>query len=512
MTRAKSPTAAADPAPTRTFSASRVGAFLAFPEAPGLGEHLEQLCVGRVEPRPGAGSQAARGPVYLYGLDVTRGELRALVCAGLESPVRGLFKAAGVEFRVAGDRPALPAPDALRLAGLPDPAVARFAARAGGGLVRYDDTRVDVCLLAAGTCLAFLGVKTIIVARTRADAKRVTSLLRASGVGAALSTGAGRDEPKRVTVCTLGATGMVDFARANLVLVLDALHATWSDPAAEPPPALEDVIGRCGPPTGLLDRLKDCEHAVVVGFLPRNRVLSPFEQARAWQAYGFAVLTVPRHGAVERPVMVAAHRVALGKAGVGKGDLAAKKALWHDRVRNRRLARVARALAAGDSATLAADFPAVADAIDGPGAKSVLVLAEGLDQAEELAAQLKGWPLVSGLDEYDAARPFQGARSVVATALGLRRLAGSSFDAVVRADPGRGLPPLPPGWLDSEDPDPRPLVLIDADDSGRPLPALWSRSHRRAYLEAGWTRAGRDPDLESWSRLQTLLSNQEGDS
>ena len=250
-----------------------------------------------------------------------------------------------------------------------------------------------------------------------------------------------------------------------------------------------------------MDRLKDCGHAVVVGFLPQNRVLSPFEQTRAWQLYGVAELAVPRHGAARRPVVVASHRVALGKAEVGKGDLAAKKALWHDRVRNRRLARVARAVAAGDSATLGADFPAVAAAIDDSGAKSVLVLAEELDQAEAIAALLKGWPLVSGLDGHDAPPPtpkrprrrHRAGRPQARRRLVRRRRAR-------RPRPGAAAPA--PRLARRRDPDPRPLLLIDAEDSGRPLPALWSRSRRRAYLDAGWARAGCDPDLEIWRRIE----------
>ena len=207
-----------------------------------------------------------------------------------------------------------------------------------------------------------------------------------------------------------------------------------------------------------------------------------------------------------RPVKVADHRVKLGcRSPSGAVDLAVKKALWHHPVRNRRLATLARALAAGDASALAARFPGVAfgPAADTP--RSVLVLCEGVDQANAIAKRLPGWRVVTGLDGNCVAGSV-----VVATALGVRRLAGGDFDVVVRADPGRGLPPLPPGWLDG--PTLRPLLVVDVVDDGHPPAALWSRQRRRAALAAGWRVAGADVDVADWRRFRLLILNRGAES
>ena len=125
---------------------------------------------------------------------------------------------------------------------------------------------------------------------------------------------------------------------------------------------------------------------------------------------------------------------------------------------------------------------------------------------------MPSWPLITGLD--DSARDLGAAVAnpaggVVATALGAEKLSGDTFDVVVRCDPGRGLPPLPRGWLETQASSPRPLVVADVDDQGHHLPALWARMRKRAYLAAGWARAGADPDETAWLRFRALVLDRE---
>jgi hypothetical protein len=88
--------------------------------------------------------------------------------------------------------------------------------------------------------------------------------------------------------------------------------------------------------------------------------------------------------------------------------------------------------------------------------------------------------------------------AVIATALGAETLVGDRFDVVVRCDPGHNRPPLPSGFYETGMFPTKELIVVDADDRGHPVPALWSRSRARAYAAAGWARLGADPDAADW--------------
>lgn len=72
-----------------------------------------------------------------------------------------------------------------------------------------------------------------------------------------------------------------------------------------------------------------------------------------------------------------------------------------------------------------------------------------------------------------------------------------------------GCPPLPRRWLETGEANPRPLLIADVDDRGHRLPALWTRMRKRAYLVAGWARAGFDPDEAAWARFEALVLDRE---
>ena len=453
------------------------------------GPLLGDLRVGRLELDCGRGPGlvGVNRPLFLR-VPTAGGGDDAVAWAGLTSVVVGLHKANGVPVTVVGSESISFAP-----AGGPprplDPAVVALPARARRALVRYGDA-VDPLDLAAQLVAAYGGVNVVALVRSRRERAALLSRVNASAAAGAVS------------VCTLGRSGLAGLERAGLVLVLDALHATWADPLTAQPAAPVAAVG-------LMDRLGGLPAAAaVVGFLPLGRPRSPFELARAWQLYGPDELVVPAHGVVGRPVEVAAHRVDLGRrVGEHADALAVKKALWRDPVRNRRLAALARAVAAGDAAALAADFPGTAvGAAATP--RSVLVLCEGLDQAAAVSKRLPGWRVVAGTGEAGTA-PIDvaagGANGLIATALGVQKTCGGDFDVVVRADPGRGPPPLPPHWTHGRTL--RPLLVVDADDAGHPLARRWSRQRRGADLAAGWPAAGTDPDLFAWHRFRALVLN-----
>ena len=457
------------------------------PSSPLLGE----LRVGRLEVGSGGGPSLVRLDRPLFQELPGYGGLDAALWAGLASVVAGLHKDAGVPVRVVETGRALLAP----AGGTPwprDPEVVALPTCCRRALVRFGDG-VDPLDLVAQLVAAYRHVHVVVLVRSQGEGAALRRHLLEAGVSA-----------ETVSFCTLGTSGMAGLERAGLVLVVHALHSTWADPltALPAPPAWPSDRP---PAVGLMDRLIGLPRdAVVVGFLPRGRATSAFERARLWELYGPDELVVPAHGKVVRPVAVATHRVELGcQTPVGADDLAVKKALWHHRVRNRRLATLARAFACGNAA-LITSYVGVAVGSTAGVPRSVLVLCEGVDQAVAISKHLPNWPIVTGLD-CDAGGTAVAGSVAVATALGVGKLAGGGFDVVVRADPGRGLPPLPPGWLDS--PTSCPLLVVDVSDTGHCLAAVWSRQRRRAALAAGWRVAGADRDVADSRRFRLLTSN-----
>jgi hypothetical protein len=448
----------------RTVTLARRGPFVTFDPAGPAADALRPLRTTRPEVPPG-GTGAVKVAVPLVGVlrDPDFDFPAPAVWAGLQGVACCLMRDAGLTVR---------GPAEVECPLVVDPAaagsrVAAFAARVPRGLVRYAHGD-DRFAAAADLCRAFRGHRVVVLVRRRRDADALADALHARGLPVALITGRYPGDARRITVCTLGATGKAEVEKADLVVVTEALRKTWDDPLTEPP------AEPFGPATavGLMDRLKDAGRhtpagaATVIGFLPAGRVPA---------AVAFALTTVKLT------------RVSHGV----EGEPAQARAVARDPVRNRRLARVALALAAGDVAELSSDVPALAGA-GGTIPRRVLVLAADVDQAKALGTQLPGWPVVTGLDGPVASAGF--GTGVVASVFGAERLPAAGFDAVVRADPGRGLPPLPDGWLTRVSPRDSTLLVVDANDCGRDTPALWSRQRRRAYNAAGWSALGLDPD------------------
>ena len=467
------------------------------------------LRVCRLEALDDGGSRAGLVAQALFSpFTSTGGGAGVEVWRGLEAVATGLHKDADVPVVVGRVRPVRPL--VVRAAdGVTDPAVVAFVAAHTAGLLRYDADAVEVTWLIVQICLAF-DARVVVIVRTKADAAAVTHLLMRHGIDpAATAGGTVATLVKRVTVALLGQTGGIDLRHADLVLVADALHATWADPLVAPlVPAPGDPDAPGGPaPAGLLERLLHAGEARVVGFLPLDRHRSPFDAARCWQVYGDAELVVPRSAAVERPVMTAS--VDVGNIKAAKNTVPyVKNKVRMDPVRNRRLAGVARALRVDDRGQLARLLPAAQLAWIAAGPRHVLLLADTLKQALALSRRLPAWPVVSGLGDDPRPKaddPAAGTRGVIATALGVEALAGGEFDVVVRADPGSGMPPLPSNWLEATVTPAPPLMVVDARDAGHPLAALWSRGRRRAARAAGWAVLGEDPDVTAWRRFRALV-------
>lgn len=485
---------------------SRTGPVLTVADPPP--ELVGQLAVGRLEPDGDCPDLVlTKLPLFSATLSPS-GEARADVWVGLRSVLQGLLRSSRVPFALETG-PSRTAGDPVIAGAITDPAIVPFAATMCRGLVRYAGN-LDPLWLAAQVCLGLPGARVVVLVRRRADAVALGHLLVRHGIRPG-TTGDGRAEAprERVTVTLLGQMGTVRLDRADIVLVADALDRTWEDPlTAAPAPDPNAPGAPQGPrPTALMERLLGAGGAAVIGMLPADRPLSPFERARLWQLYGERELVLPRSGHVERSVLVGS--VACHTPGIAKDAVMyVRNKVRMSPPRNRRLAALAKALQCGDVTTLRRLTPASALAEYGASPRHVLVLAENLKQAAALRRHLPGWPLVSGLGDDTTvltATATTETRGVIATALGVEALAGDEYDVIVRADPGDGPPPLPPGWLTTSAASVTPVLLLDVADTGHHLTALWSRRRRRQYRAAGWAVLDEDPDVSAWLRFRELI-------
>jgi hypothetical protein len=213
--------------------------------------------------------------------------------------------------------------------------------------------------------------------------------------------------------------------------------------------------------------------------------------------FGVQAVHVPQHG--HRPVeIVVAFACIHGGASPGPGSEAEIKqgGIYQHHVRNRRVARLAQAIAAKDAAQAAGLCPGVGDYLPA-GKINVGVLVDDVGHGLTLAGKL-GWPLVAakevnltGLSEEDQARIAKsrsGKKPVVVTADGLAR--AGHFDVIIRADGGVGLPNMPEESLCCRHGVDRKLVIIDFMDRHHPMLRQRSRRRRNAYLAAGWHVVG----------------------
>lgn len=444
----------------------------------------------------------------LYTLETHMGR-RVLQCwAGLAPVVLAALYKARCEVTPGPlyHRPLL-LPRASGRAGLVDLPFLELVARHDRGVIRYASGMVDPVRLVAQASRAWPTTNISVAVSTREQVCAVVRQLRAQGLAAYGFTA--RNQPM-VETCV----AVVTFAglaynptepeKQNLVFVLDAAAAT----AKEPRYCLQFVT-----------------RARLYGFSELGQELSPYDQDRVREIFGFQEALVPRHGHRVRPVEVAwAPGAGQRLRRPGKNIIDTKRyGVWCNDARNRQVARLARACADADAGALAALLPAAARAELPAAPRSVVVLVENVEHVLALAHKLPGWNVVSsGLVQADGLSAGQRTllrekepdvlpapvRAVV-TEAGLQSctLPLDQIDIIVRADGGVGLSGLCQALQASAAPDvPGPLLLIDLDDQHEPELRRRARSRRRAYREQGWAAPGIDGFIRRVSRfLQTRL-------
>ena len=449
----------------------------------------------------------ARGaaPEPLFGEGEVGGEQVLWVPVGLLPAVRLL------ERMGAGSRPApRPASDpADATAGEVPDTPARFIASHPQGLIRFHPDRVDPARLVLEIVRQLPdAVITVLVAR-KADAVGLAKFLRRHGVVAFAYVGSGTpyldDRPLEVRVAVATLAGMAgnptELEKQDLVLCLDAVEAAGR--------ATREVLLNYSMLSTQL-----------FGLVPLDDPPAGADEDWVCTLFGFHMLDVLFPGLPTRRVEVTT--VAAGGRRLARGaapDLELRRyGVWHNEPRYRQVARVAHAIAARDVQELRRLGVGAAHL---PGTGRVVVLAENLEHALRLLPKLEGWALVvgpylntAGLGDEERgllAERLQidpaSAPGLVAIPAGLAAAAGYApgvrpipgWAAVVRADAGDGLPPVPDDELAGTA---DPLLVVDLADDHHPHLKELAAERRQAYFEAGWRVDGADP---AWARAAEFV-------
>ncbi len=432
------------------------------------------------------GFQTVTRPFPFFRVEDTPWGRQAVIAAGLEPVARGLLERAGIAV-VVEERAVtpLPSPPAGTAGGI-DRAVLDFVRGRERGLIRLG-TSVCAAKLVVQLRPAFPEATIAVAATRRDDVRRFGQILRSIIPGACWSLGdAFSADPGPLVVSTY--MGLADHGvalhRRDIMICLDAREALNRDACL--------AIGHA-------------DRARLFGFIGRDERLAPYDRDRMWALFGLDALDVPRHGQVARPVEARFARMMGGPMPQGPDIVTLKReGIWANPVRNRRVARLAKALAGGDGPGLAAESPAIAPWAADMGASRVIVLVEAIEHALALADRLPGWGLLAGPHVATAGlsprhRDILGRRPgtgrvrpcrAIATLAGLAATDVEAADVIVRADGGVGIP----GALESGPAMPylagRPLLLVDLDDRHHPELRRRSRARRGAYLDRGWSVDG----------------------
>jgi hypothetical protein len=434
-----------------------------------------------VDPAPGV-LRLAEPLIWEFG-DV-EGTRYSAAFAGLEALLGECLERAGFRIGLKGQRPApLPPPGLEHLDGLAphDAAMLEFVRHHERGLIRYAPSEVRPARLIAQIARAYPGLRIAVAATRNADARAVARELARHGVD----------------------------TRAGLVLVgtyLDLLvrkkdlprqHALFALNPAE----LFDAFLHAG-----VEVVRRLDRARLFGLVGDDLRLAPRLRDHLTTLFGVEQVYVPKHG--YRPVPVEAVFVPLcggNRLPNHRDDHVVKRLGVHAHpLRNRRVARLARALAEKDHALLWERFPEVAALGEERIRGRVGVLVDTVDHGLTLAGNL-GWPLVAGaaVNEQGLSAAQQALlqarrdrrrrtrKPAVVTAAGLAH--AGRFDVLVRADAGTGLPPVPAAKLRTRSGRGRRLLLIDFLDRHHPLLRKWSRQRQQAYRDASWGIACEPP-------------------
>lgn len=372
-----------------------------------------------------------------------------------------------------------------------DAAVLHFVSERSHGLIHYR-TGVSRARIIAQMTQAWPHATFAIATASHGEAQRLRRQLYELGVKTtSVTTRWCPEHPGRIVIGTYAALGhtQVECNKRDFFVAANATHA------------LGEQAQRCLLQVDAGFRL--------FGFVSEDVRFSPWEQDWLTATFGLDEIYVPgyAHQQVTPQVVWAPFRWHAQEGNGGNGKAVAQPQLiWRNHVRNRRIARLARALVAGDHTAIVTDAPDVAPALAANDARRVIILVDGVDHAVALAERLADWPIVTGdhvetrglvsrqrrLLTAGTSRWVTGASTIVTTAGASRLDLGDGQTMIIWASAGRHLPPLPPAWRMARTGEARELLLMDIDDRGSGPLVEWKRHRQAAYRRADWLPPGTD--------------------
>ena len=420
--------------------------------------------------------------------------------AGLRQAIEVALETLQIHCRFVGQFPfnRLPIPETSAIQEFlpPDLTFLEFVYAHTHALLRYGP-RCQRAWLIAQLILAFPHSRIAIAASTTNQLQDLKDQLGRYGVSiCVIEREYCPENPGRVVAGTYAALGHneIESGKRHLLIALDA----------------REIIGEQG--QRLLCQV-DARFRLL-GLLPLGKRLTPREQDLIRAAFGFAEMILPAHGCLYRHVEYVVSPINDGPAISPNASPCELKARYiiNNRIRNRRLARLAAAMAVGN-ASAASDFLSDANLHTGT-PKNTTIVVDGIDHAVDLAERLPGWPIVCGPDPLtDGLTPRQrallaerktiwptGERQIV-TVAAISTFDIGATDVLIWAASGPAGPQLSAMQLAVCPDNPRPLNIVDTDDRQHPQLRQWSRQRREGYEAKGWFPLGEDPvqrRIEQW--------------
>jgi len=278
-----------------------------------------------------------------------------------------------------------------------------------------------------------------------------------------------------------------------------------------------DVVFVLDAVKGLSDWGRNCvlsaTHAKTFGFLLSSSRAAQQDVDYLRALYGFRERVVPEVGYDEMRISTAWFDFRWypehATDGGSSHDIK-RQELWHLAIRNRLIAKLSRVINTGDRTTLEKQFSGLAETVSLDRPMRTAILVETIDHAAHLLPHLRfprlfaGSPLVLNGMSYQQQQRVQnavncrgGTDPIIVTFDGLRSFPLSKVDAIIRADGGEGMPPIP-RLVKSRDGahGHHNLLLVDINDKHHSYLRSCSRKRRRAYLQREWYFQGADPTIE----------------
>lgn len=464
------------------------------PALPELSQHFAtSVHQARINPKKGFEIVAFADPLVWEETDKF-GRLYMQMLAGMEPYLLSWLKKSGIQVKLTGRRPK-PLQKPCRIDPEPrlsvDHSLVEFIQDNERGLIRYNPETVQPSWLIAQVALAWPTRQIVVIVTREHDAELLFKYLKRHDVDASLATT--EHHPAQcgqvvvVTASGIKQTG-IHLEKRSISIALNPTEVL------NKPECLPYLRGR------------------FYGLLIENLSMAPRTVDLLKALFGPSRLFIPLHGCHELPVSVLRlpFRTAIKQPPQKKCNAMPveetdidlfefkRQHLWNNALRNRWIAGLARAISEDDVQALTTKYPSVAKDLSRRVGQRVGILVENVDHAAQLLNRLTGWTIIAHPDvvthhlnqvTQDAIRKGRsGAARIngdtIVTSLGLQ--SAGTFDVLIRADAGPGLPPIPPDALVAKDGTEYDLVVIDIEERHHPI--LMRRSNWRiaAYRERGW--------------------------